>query len=214
MDKKTMELAKKHGLKKEDLWFMKHAKKWAITHKAMERIAMDEKITIVDLDLSFVDLSIGSCVVKCTAVKDGLKVITFGEATPKNSHNAYPTAMAEKRSIDRAVLKLAGMHGDFYSEDEIDQRDSQVKNEAKNNDYDSGIGSSKNTLAAPDEFNNLRTDEEKKDYVIAIIKNTKDTHLGNLAENVTPYQNFIEGGKYEQEITKAYRNQQKILEGR
>tara|TARA_Y100001951_G_scaffold100653_1_gene104397 strand:+ start:1004 stop:1648 length:645 start_codon:yes stop_codon:yes gene_type:complete len=213
MDKKTMELAKKHGLKKEDLWFMKHAKKWAITHKAMERIAMDEKITIVDLDLSFVDLSIGSCVVKCTAVKDGLKVITFGEATPKNSHNAYPTAMAEKRSIDRAVLKLAGMHGDFYSEDEIDSRDSQaISSDAKNNDRVSGNGSSRNELAAPQEFNNLQTDEEKKNYVIAIIKKTKNTHRGNLAENIAPYQNFIEGGKYEQEITKAYRNQLKILE--
>ena len=33
--------------------------------------------------------------------------------------------MAEKRSIDRAILKLAGMHGDFYSEDELTLRKEQ-----------------------------------------------------------------------------------------
>lgn len=134
------QLLKKHELGKDDVWFMQHAQKYAIKHKAMEKIALKEKITIVDLDISFVDLPMNSCVVKCTAVKNGIKTITFGEATPKNNKNSYPVAMAEKRSIDRAILKLAGMHGDFYSEDEIEFRQEQKKNSpneaAKNNNGD------------------------------------------------------------------------------
>lgn len=52
-------------------------------------------------------------------------VITYGEASPKNNKNPYPYAMAEKRAVDRAILKLIGLHGFVYSEDEIDM--SQVR---------------------------------------------------------------------------------------
>jgi len=82
----TKKILKEHNLTKSDVWFMKNAQKWAITHKAMEKIAVREKIVIVDLEVSYVDLTAGACVVKCTAVKDGLKVITFGECTPKNCY--------------------------------------------------------------------------------------------------------------------------------
>ena len=49
-----------------------------------------------------------------------MNVITYGEASPRNTKNAYPYAMAEKRAIDRAILKLIGLHGFIYSEDELD----------------------------------------------------------------------------------------------
>ena len=45
---------------------------------------------------------------------------SFGEASPYNNKNGYPYAMAEKRAKDRVILKLIGMHGDTYSEDEAD----------------------------------------------------------------------------------------------
>ena len=125
IDDKVLQLLKKHKLTKDDVWFMSHAKKYAITHKSMEKIQVREKIKITDLELSFIDLGLGACVVKCTAVKNKLQVITFGECNKKNNHNAYPVAMAEKRAIDRAILKLAGMHGDFYSEDELTLRQEQ-----------------------------------------------------------------------------------------
>ena len=54
-----------------------------------------------------------------------MKVITYGEASPKNCRVAYPYAMAEKRAVDRAVLKLVGLHGFVYSEDEMDDTDDQ-----------------------------------------------------------------------------------------
>ena len=46
---------------------------------------------------------------------------TFGESSPGNTNTSYPVAMAEKRAMSRAVLKLAGFyqHG-VFSEDESD----------------------------------------------------------------------------------------------
>jgi alpha-D-ribose 1-methylphosphonate 5-phosphate C-P lyase len=62
----------------------------------------------------------GIVCIKCIAKRNGDTVITYGEASPKNTKNAYPYAMAEKRAVDRAILKLLGLHGFVYSEDEMD----------------------------------------------------------------------------------------------
>lgn len=43
-----------------------------------------------------------------------------GEASPANNKNPYPYAMAEKRAKDRVILKLVGLHGHVYSEEEAD----------------------------------------------------------------------------------------------
>jgi alpha-D-ribose 1-methylphosphonate 5-phosphate C-P lyase len=59
--------------------------------------------------------------IKCTASLGKAKVITYGEATPKNNKNGYPYAMAEKRAVDRAILKLIGIHGFVYSDDEVNE---------------------------------------------------------------------------------------------
>ena len=42
--------------------------------------------------------------------------------------NAYPYAMAEKRAVDRAILKLLGLHGFVYSEDEMDLSQTNTNN--------------------------------------------------------------------------------------
>ncbi len=61
------------------------------------------------------------------------KVETFGEATPYNTTQNYPMAIAEKRALSRCVLKLAGMykHG-FFGEDEADEFKKTVQ-ESKSN---------------------------------------------------------------------------------
>lgn len=45
---------------------------------------------------------------------------SIGEASPANNKNPYPFAMAEKRAKDRVALKLLGLHGFIYAEDEAD----------------------------------------------------------------------------------------------
>lgn len=219
------ELLKKHKLTKNDVWDCHGT--WVVYHKSIEKIQRAEKIVILDLNLEYIDLALGSCVVKCTAIKDGFKVITFGECNPKNNRNSYPVAMAEKRSMDRAILKLAGMHGDFYSEDEMGVSRKQTSfalgdAEPGNNGGRSNNSNMKGTPfdgnGSPHRheewlrFEKLKTETARKDYVLAKIKEVKNTHAGNLLEAVSPYQKFIEQGKFAGEITKAFNEKKKELE--
>tara|TARA_R110000772_G_scaffold132297_1_gene240846 strand:- start:118 stop:492 length:375 start_codon:yes stop_codon:yes gene_type:complete len=49
------------------------------------------------------------------------QIETYGEVSNKNNRNAYPIAMAEKRALSRAILKLAGFYEiGVYGEDEIE----------------------------------------------------------------------------------------------
>jgi hypothetical protein len=60
---------------------------------------------------------------------------SFGEVSPANNKNAYPYAMAEKRAKDRVALKLLGMSGLVYSEEEADDfRNSRPAAPATGND--------------------------------------------------------------------------------
>lgn len=89
-------------------------------HKYIEIAGQNKGVIIESLDEIEKNSKEGVVAIKCTASLNGNRVITYGEATPKNNTNAYPYAMAEKRAIDRAVLKLIGIHGFVYSEDEVD----------------------------------------------------------------------------------------------
>lgn len=63
-----------------------------------------------------------SCVIiKCTGQgHSGAAVESYGEATPKNTKQSYPVAMAEKRAKARVVLQIAGLYQEgVYSEDEL-----------------------------------------------------------------------------------------------
>jgi hypothetical protein len=53
---------------------------------------------------------------------------SIGECAPYNNKNSYPFAMAEKRAKDRVVLKLLGLHGEIYSEDEAEDFKPQQNN--------------------------------------------------------------------------------------
>jgi hypothetical protein len=82
---------------------------------------------------------------------------SFGEATPKNSKNAYPYAMAEKRAKDRVILKLIGLHGDVYSESEADDFVQNAKTIKKEEKIDTSVWrkvGKKAGIEAKNELNN------------------------------------------------------------
>jgi hypothetical protein len=90
-------------------------------HRYIEIAGQMKGVVIESLEEIEKNSKEGVVAIKCTASLKDNRVITYGEATPKNNTNAYPYAMAEKRAIDRAVLKLIGIHGFVYSEDEVDK---------------------------------------------------------------------------------------------
>ena len=118
-DKQIKDILEKFG---EDFasntWPVPGGKARAILHKCIERMAARANITF-ERPL-FIDADPDN-VVMVVAGQLGERVEwSVGEASPKNNKNAYPYSMAEKRAKDRVALKLIGLHGLLYSEEEAD----------------------------------------------------------------------------------------------
>ena len=107
-----------NNLVKEDVF--KHKFYTIITRAGVDKIQAANNID-VEYELLY-NSDDTKCVVIKAIGKMGDKIIqTFGEAAPMNNTNAYPVAMAEKRAMSRAVLKLAGFYqAGCFSEDESD----------------------------------------------------------------------------------------------
>ena len=101
-----------------------------VKHKALEKISSHlgmwfdaPKIIESDTEKKIVSLIVQGY------IEDGKgknSAWSIGEVSPDNyktyaKQSTYPYAMAEKRAIDRVILKLLGVHGDFYSEEEADE---------------------------------------------------------------------------------------------
>lgn len=93
---------------------------WVIYHKAVERIAAKAGIVFDPPKVIQADARDKIAVIMVSGSMGDRSEWSFGEAMPSNNKNAYPFAMAEKRAKDRVALKLVGLHGFVYSEDESD----------------------------------------------------------------------------------------------
>lgn len=98
---------------------------WIALHKFLEKVAQR-------MDIVFDEPKVMNCTegevaiyVRGTVLNEiGSKINqawSIGEASPKNCKNEYRWAMAEKRAKDRVILKLLGIAGDMYSEEEADE---------------------------------------------------------------------------------------------
>ena len=118
------ELGKKYKLDgKVDVW--KCHDNWILTFDAITKIALIENIKLSRLEPIY--QSETSCRFLVTMVKEDKEgnvldsVTSVGEADNKNSKNNYYGSMAEKRGIDRCVLKLINAYEyGVYSEVEAD----------------------------------------------------------------------------------------------
>lgn len=111
---------KQYGLsRRNDFWALRRSGKetWIIKHRAIEIAAAHEGIT---WELEVLNFS-PDVVVKCTAKHGDRVVQSFGECSPKNNKNNFPYAMAEKRAVDRCVLKLLNAHAYLYSDQASDE---------------------------------------------------------------------------------------------
>lgn len=97
---------------------------FVLLHKTLERLAVFKGVTF---DPPLIVESSSAAKSAVILVTGHIKTLSgaqtewsFGEAAPHNNKNAYPFAMAEKRAKDRVILKLVGLHGHVYSEEEAD----------------------------------------------------------------------------------------------
>ena len=107
------------GMKHNDAGWDCHGT-YVLLHKALEKVAVQKNITFDKPEVleANSEKRIASLIV--TGHMGDKSEWSVGEASPSNNKNSYPYAMAEKRAKDRVILKLVGLHGDVYSEDEAD----------------------------------------------------------------------------------------------
>jgi len=92
---------------------------WIAYHKFLERVADKAGIVFEEPKvLNCQDYEVALWVNGKTGDKCSWSI---GEASLKNCTNDYRWAMAEKRAKDRVILKLLGVAGDMYSEEEADE---------------------------------------------------------------------------------------------
>lgn len=123
---------------KKGCWLLERNEKpiaWICLHKFLERVAQVAGITFDEPKV--LNLEPNEIAMYVNGHKGDFSAWAIGEASSKNCKNDYRWAMAEKRAKDRVILKLLGVAGDVYSEEEADDfkkapDDTEFKAEAKN----------------------------------------------------------------------------------
>ena len=98
------ELSKKYDLVKDDYWFHKPSNQWIIKHDAVEKIATKEGIKLREIETLNSDVDLVRFVITMS-MPNGALIKSIGEADRSNCFSQYLGCMAEKRGIDRCVLK-------------------------------------------------------------------------------------------------------------
>ena len=115
----VIEVLKEIGMKQNEAGWDCHGT-YVLLHKALEKVAAKRNVIFDTPQILSADVSNKEAVVLCVGRMGEKQEWSIGEAAPYNNKNSYPFAMAEKRAKDRVILKLVGLHGDVYSEDEAD----------------------------------------------------------------------------------------------
>lgn len=118
IDQRLVELLKKYGEDNSAVWDCHGT--WVAYHAAVERMAAKADIRFDGPQMVVNDHEKKTVVITVSARMGDRHEWSFGEVSPANNKNAYPYAMAEKRAKDRVALKLLGMAGLVYSEEEAD----------------------------------------------------------------------------------------------
>jgi hypothetical protein len=113
-----------YGLATTDFWQIPQNKQWVCKHAALEVVAVKARVEWLPPQIIEANApELVTSMVVTGRMGDRVEWAT-GETNATNysvkgKQPAYPWAMTEKRAKDRVVLKLVGIHGLVYSEDEM-----------------------------------------------------------------------------------------------
>lgn len=120
LDPKLIDIFKKYEMNAADCLWDCHGS-WVAYHKAVEEIGAKAGVSFLRPEILEANSKDKIVAVLCFAKLGDREEWSVGECSPSNNKNAYPYAMAEKRAKDRVTLKLVGLHGHVYSENESDE---------------------------------------------------------------------------------------------
>jgi len=124
LDPRIAVILKKYDLDpKEALWDCKGT--WVMYHRFCELIAAQSGVKFDPPQVIEANSAEKTAVLCVTGHMGDRSEWSIGEASPGNYRTTekmqpYPYAMAEKRAKDRVILKLVGLAGFVYSEEEAD----------------------------------------------------------------------------------------------
>jgi hypothetical protein len=118
--KEISELMSKYSINFDEVWKIPQGNAYAVKHKALERVAVEQKIMFEMPQIEVCDIANKMVALVVIAKLGDRSEWATGEAAPYNNKNGYPLAMAEKRAKDRCILKLLQAHGSVYSEEEAE----------------------------------------------------------------------------------------------
>ena len=97
-------------VKDEDTFDLKFGSRTTtiITRSGIEKIQYHNNIQVNYFVESIVPPDF--VVIKAIAKKGDVVMESYGEASSKNTKQAYPVAMAEKRALSRVILKITGFY--------------------------------------------------------------------------------------------------------
>ena len=175
-------------LKKDGGMWKIDANKYAIKHLEVEKLTTQFHIE-TNITLVHCDLKSACAVVKAGASFQGKTYWSLGEVSPNNNIFNYPVAMAEKRAVDRAVLKALGIHGEVYS-------DVELSNTKTNYNANTGI------------------DLNQASIILERLKNIR--HKANLDELLSDNKEYLaqlqkQDSKLCQKVVDAIKNKQQTL---
>jgi len=116
---RVTETLKEIGMAPNDAGWNCHGT-YVLLHKALEKVAVHKNIVFNEPTILECNSEKKIVSLLVTGTMGDKSEWSIGEASPSNNKNSYPYAMAEKRAKDRVILKLVGLHGDVYAEDEAD----------------------------------------------------------------------------------------------
>lgn len=116
---RVTETLKEIGMATNDAGWNCHGT-YVLLHKALEKVAVHKNIVFNEPTILECNSEKKIVSLLVTGTMGDKSEWSIGEASPYNNKNSYPYAMAEKRAKDRVILKLVGLHGDVYAEDEAD----------------------------------------------------------------------------------------------
>ena len=180
------ELAKKYGLDEDDFWNHKQSGQWILTHDAVEKIASQEDITMTNIEtLNSTDDLVRFLITMTRGDRANATITSVGEADRNNCFSQYLGCMAEKRGVDRCVLKLInayeyGISSEVEAEDfkrpaHYQKTDNQVEQFADNLEHPYFDGKKTETKKAWDDANSLTETE----LVLSQMNHRIDEHNKN-----------------------------------
>jgi len=116
------------GIGADAYWKHGQSGKWVVYHWACEAAAAAAGIKFDPPTVICADPANKIATICVTGHLGEKSEWSIGEAAPYNTTQSYPFAMAEKRGKDRVILKLLGLHGIAYSEEEADDFKMQKRN--------------------------------------------------------------------------------------